>query len=111
MCEKMARDFSKSFYHSKEWMNTREYIMKRDNYLCVNCGKPAEEVHHIIHISPKNIDDPTVTLNPDNLKSLCRDCHFEEHRGEHGAGRKAKENESQFYFDENGIPRVSPRQN
>lgn len=73
----------------------------RDNYLCVKCGKPAEEVHHKIHLSPSNIGDTSITLNPSNLVSLCRDCHFEEHRGDHGSGRK-REEEYPYTFDENG---------
>ena len=98
----MAREFSKAFYNSTEWKKVRETVLMRDRYLCVKCGKPAEEVHHIIHLSPKNIGDVTVTLNMDNLISLCKDCHFEEHRGEHSKGREV--NESYPYeFDENGM--------
>lgn len=106
----MARDFSRLFYKSKEWKQTREYILRRDNYLCVRCGKPAEEVHHIIHLSPSNIDDPSVTMDPNNLRSLCRECHFDEHRGEHGNGRKMKESmgEEKYYFDENGVLQELP---
>lgn len=98
------REFARQFYHSKEWIKTREYILKRDKYLCVMCGNPAQEVHHLEHISPKNIDDPRITMNPDNLVSLCRDCHFNMHKGEHGKGRasKEKEEESEYIFDENG---------
>lgn len=98
----MAREFSKAFYDSKEWQQVREAVLKRDLYLCQHCGKPATEVHHIIHLSPDNIGDISVTMNMDNLVSLCRDCHFEEHRGEHGKGRKARE-ESEYMFDANGM--------
>ena len=98
----MARDFAKSFYNSKEWELTREYILKRDNYLCVNCGKPAEEVHHKKHLSPENINDVSVTMNPKNLVSLCKNCHFEEHRGEHGRGRQVIE-DNPYTFDDNGM--------
>ena len=97
----MARDFAKSFYNSKEWINTRDYVLRRDKYLC-RCGRPATEVHHIIHLSPQNIGDVTITMNPDNLISLCRDCHFEEHKGEHGKGREVKES-NPYIFDENGM--------
>lgn len=97
----MARDFSRSFYKSKEWKQTRDYILKRDNYLCVKCNNPAEEVHHKIHLNPANIDDPRVTMNPDNLISLCKSCHFEAHRGEHSTGRK-KEEEYPYEFNEYG---------
>jgi 5-methylcytosine-specific restriction endonuclease McrA len=52
--------------------------------LCERCLKkglivPGEIVHHKVYISPDNINDPAITLNPDNLELLCRDCHAEEH--------------------------------
>ncbi len=97
----MSRGFAKSFYNSKEWQITRDYILKRDNYLC-RCGKPATEVHHIEHLSPSNIGDVTITMNPKNLISLCRECHFEEHKGEHGKGRMIEE-DNPYEFDENGM--------
>lgn len=101
----MARNFSKSFYNSAEWNMVRNSVLLRDFYLCQNCGKPATEVHHKIHLTPNNINDPSITLNMDNLVSLCRDCHFEEHRGEHGRGREAKENQESYNytFDANGM--------
>lgn len=98
----MAREFSKSFYNSKEWKETRAYVLKRDNYLCVKCGAPAAEVHHKEHLSESNIGDTAITMNPKNLISLCKDCHFAEHKGEHAGGRKAQE-ESEYTFDENGF--------
>lgn len=108
----MAREFSKSFYKSKEWLMTRETVLKRDNYLCVKCGRPAEEVHHIIHLTPKNINDVAITMNPDNLASLCRDCHFKTHeedwqeRCEQGKARVRHNRiteENGTYFDEYGM--------
>lgn len=58
--------------------------MKRDAYVCVDCMKKnkltaAEEVHHITELTPENITDPAITLNPNNLVSLCRECHKERH--------------------------------
>lgn len=79
----------------------RDFVLKRDLFLCVKCGRPAEEVHHVEHIKPENIGDPKITLNPDNLQSLCRDCHFAEHRGEHAKGRE-KADDYPYEFDENG---------
>lgn len=103
----MAREFSKPFYNSKEWKDLRSFILKRDMYLCAKCGKPAEEVHHKIHLSPKNIGDLSVTMNPDNLISLCRDCHFDEHKIDKINGSKAKRKSAydseEYYFDENGM--------
>lgn len=101
----MAQKFSKAFYNSKEWQAVREYCLMRDKYLCVKCGSPAEEVHHKIHLTAANIGDRSITLNPQNLACLCRDCHFEEHRGEHANGLKAKqkEDEYEYTFDSNGF--------
>lgn len=101
----MAREFAKTFYKSKEWEQVREYCLKRDHYMCTTpgCYNPAEEVHHVIHLDAENVNDPKISLNPGNLVSLCRACHFEAHRGEHGQGRKAHEADNNPYrFDENG---------
>lgn len=80
------RPFAESFYKSKAWEKTRRMIMQRDVMLCQDCLKdglitPAEEVHHIVELSPDNINDPNITLNPDNLVSLCRRCHAKRHSG------------------------------
>ncbi len=108
----MARAFAKAFYRSKEWSQVRQYVLIRDKYLCRNCGAPAEEVHHIKHLTPDNIWDASVSLNPDNLVSLCRDCHFAVHKRDiaEGVARSNRERarrrilrEDGTYFDENGM--------
>ena len=96
------RDELGKFYKSKLWNKVRENALRRDNYLCCNCGRPAEVVHHIEHLSLANVNDPNISLNLNNLRSLCADCHFEEHRGEHCRGRINKEN-NPYTFDENGM--------
>ena len=108
----MARDFAKAFYNSKEWETVRQTVLMRDRFLCVECGRPAEEVHHIKHLTAENIGDPFITLNINNLKSLCKNCHFEEHRGEHAKGRESLAMQGeQFAFDENGyLVKVAPVQ-
>lgn len=75
----MAKEYAKRFYRSKEWQSVREYVLMRESYLCKDCMKPAEEVHHIEHITPSNIDDVTITLNPENLVALCYECHKKRH--------------------------------
>jgi len=75
----MARAFAKSFYHSKEWAKVREAALIRDGYICARCGRVADDVHHIIHLTPENIGDPRVTMSLDNLECLCRECHMREH--------------------------------
>ena len=75
------KDFARSFYLSKAWRGTRDYIFKRDMGLCVRCGMPGEIVHHKIHLTPQNINDPAIALSADNLETLCRECHALEHAG------------------------------
>ena len=98
----MARDFAKPFYNSKEWAQVREAVLMHDRYLCAKCGAPAEEVHHKIHLSPKNIGDVSITMNMDNLVSLCRACHFKEHEKDKGKGRQLQE-ANPYTFDDNGM--------
>ena len=105
----MARDFAKVFYHSKEWLKVRKFVLMRDHYKCTRCNSPAEEVHHIIRLSPENIWDTSITLNPSNLISLCKDCHFAEHKTEkeegkcRAQGRTYGDCREGFHFDENGM--------
>lgn len=104
----MAREFSKPFYNSKEWERTRIYCLMRDRYTCQDCGRPAQEVHHKKHLSPENIGDVSVTLNPDNLVSLCRDCHFARHRNDQTAGKRSANVLPEIAFDQNGNAVVIP---
>ena len=73
------RAFAKDFYLSAAWRHKRAYIFKRDMGLCVRCGNPGEIVHHKIHLTPRNINDLSITLGEDNLELLCRECHAIEH--------------------------------
>lgn len=96
----MARPFARRFYHSAKWLTCREYVLKRDHYLCVHCSAPGEEVHHIIWLTPDNINDPNITLNPDNLQTVCRDCHHRLH--ERGKYTRRETTQDGLMFDENG---------
>lgn len=73
--------FAKAFYESAAWRRTRAYILKRDAGLCVRCGAPGCIVHHKTELTPRNIDDPMITLNEDNLETVCRTCHAIIHEG------------------------------
>ena len=80
------QDFAEKFYKSVAWKKCRESYVKRVGGLCERCLArglyvPGVIVHHKRHLTPENINDPTVTLNLDNLELLCRDCHGDQHRG------------------------------
>ena len=90
------------FYKSKPWRSVREVALKRDKYLCQDCGRPAEHVHHIEHLNEVNVNDYDVSLNLENLVCLCHRCHDKRHTGEHANGRRIRE-DNPYTFDENGM--------
>lgn len=78
------KEWAVPFYSSLAWKQLREYVKKRDKYLCVDCLKKgkltsAEEVHHVVTLTPENISDPSISLNEELLVSLCRECHQARH--------------------------------
>lgn len=80
----MSRGRQSEFYKTKLWQNCRDEYLKSVGGLCEKCKAkgeivPAIIVHHKIHLNAQNIDDPSITLNFDNLEALCRKCHGEEH--------------------------------
>jgi len=77
-------DKGQSFYKSKQWVNFREFILSRDNYLCQECLKnkelnPGNLVHHIIPIKI----DYSRRLDEANCITVCNSCHekIHNHRG------------------------------
>lgn len=80
----MAKDFSRAFYKSKQWQRCRSYCWSRDKGLCQDCLKngmivPGVEVHHVVELTPENINDSSISLNPSNLVTLCKSCHEARH--------------------------------
>lgn len=85
----MAKDWAEAFYKSARWKKCREaFIIGRmmiDGGMCQRCGRQLGYiVHHKIHLTPQNIDDPSVSLSLDNLEYVCKDCHDAEHLPGHG---------------------------
>ena len=88
----MSREFAYGLYHSREWAHVREQALRRDHYLCQRClslGRvtPAVIVHHVVHLTPANINDSRIALDLGNLTCLCRDCHAIVHGFDHEATR------------------------
>ena len=83
----IVKEYAKHFYKSKQWHDCRKaFISERtiiDGGLCQRCHeRMGYIVHHKIHITPQNINNPDITLNFDNLEYVCHDCHNKEHFGE-----------------------------
>lgn len=78
----MARDFAKDFYNSKAWKECRAFVISRAFGLCECCHQTTGKiVHHVEWITAENVGDPSVTLNPDNLMYVCKECHERIHAG------------------------------
>lgn len=80
------KEFARAFYFSQAWIRTRNAYVKSVGGLCEDClargiVRAGEIVHHITPLTPENINDTDVTLNPANLRLVCRDCHAIEHGG------------------------------
>ena len=45
------------------------------HYQCEICGGVGEIVHHKDTLTPRNINDPEVSLNYRKLRLVCRKCH------------------------------------
>ena len=79
------KEWAEKFYKSKKWQNVRANVWARDKGLCQRCLKnhiikAGDTVHHIIELTPENITDERISLNMENLETVCRDCHAEIHR-------------------------------
>ena len=82
------------FYRSDTWKIARAIKIANACGVCEECGAIGTEVHHIIHLTPKNVTDPSVATNQENLKLLCNECHNKAH------GRF--EGRREYYFDDEG---------
>lgn len=87
----MAKEFAKAFYKSKRWIKCRDgYIAERmliDGGTCEACGNnPGYILHHKINLTQENINNPDVSLNWNNLKWECKECHDKEDG--HGVANK-----------------------
>lgn len=79
--------FAQAFYNSTAWKHARALKKKQAGGLCERCLArglivPGVHVHHKIRLTPENLNDPSVTLNLDNLELLCEPCHQQEHQRE-----------------------------
>ena len=71
----MARETLAGFYHSAAWKKQRQYILMRDHFKCQMCGAPGKEIHHKVELNEDNVNDSNVSLNENNLITLCHDSH------------------------------------
>ena len=99
--------FAKPFYKSRAWQKVRALVLDRSHGLCERCMErdkltPADVVHHITPLSPENMGDPSITLDPANLMALCHDCHTEVHQQLGVGAMNGSREEPRVRFDSEG---------
>lgn len=71
-----------AFYHSKAWRDL-SYLLRLKSGKCQRCGRVADmkqlHAHHKVLLTPSNVNDTSISLNPDKIEILCNSCHDEEH--------------------------------
>ncbi len=75
----------RDFYRSREWTSLRMMLMAQRGPVCEMCGNLITNStnligHHTEELTPENIHDHNISLNPDKVKLICRDCHDREHQ-------------------------------
>lgn len=79
----MALDPIHAFYCRKDYLTLAQACKIKSNGVCAKCGNVFDinelRPHHIIELTLDNIDDPNITLNPNNIEVLCHNCHNEIH--------------------------------
>jgi hypothetical protein len=73
------------FYCRKEWRDLSYSLKIKAAGKCTRCGETVLDfsqliAHHKEELTEDNVDDPVITLNPDNVEVICFDCHNKEHR-------------------------------
>lgn len=78
-----------AFYKSHKWENfisalRAERTDANGFIICEKCGKPILKAydcigHHITELTDSNVDDVTISLNPENIQLLHFKCHNEVH--------------------------------
>lgn len=73
-----------AFYTSKPWRDLSFALKIKKGGKCERCGETLLDWsmligHHKIPLTESNIDNPNITLNPNNIEIICHKCHDKEH--------------------------------
>lgn len=78
-----------TFYASSKWRNFRlglilERSKEHNGVICEKCRKlivkPIDiHAHHKVELTPENVNDYSISLNPDKIELICHACHDKEH--------------------------------
>lgn len=78
------------FYKSKQWEKfiaalKQERVNDEGFIICAHCGEPIVKKydcigHHIEELTLENVNDYTISLNPDNVELIHFKCHNKAHK-------------------------------
>lgn len=81
----MARySILKNFYTSSRWIKFRLLLINQRGNKCERCGEMIPRSidiigHHKTELTPENVNDYNISLNPNNVELICFDCHNQIH--------------------------------
>lgn len=93
-----------SFYSTDEWKDFRKNIITERGNKCTECGKDILidkqlHVHHIKELTQDNVNDYMVSMNPDNVRIVCHECHNKIHeRFGYGYGNRKRKFDRDVYI-------------
>ncbi|MEN2765669.1 hypothetical protein [Ornithinibacillus xuwenensis] len=75
----------KQFYASDNWINLRLSLINERGNKCARCNEiipRSRDIigHHKIELTPENVHDHSISLNPELIEIICFDCHNKEHK-------------------------------
>ena len=81
----MAQSWAMELYQSKAWHDLRQALILQRGLRCEECGKlvtnPSKLIgDHVQELTPENVHNPLVALNPNNVRLICADCHNKKHK-------------------------------
>jgi hypothetical protein len=74
----------KSFYASEKWQKFRRLIISERGLKCEHCKELVLKsgdltIHHIEELTPENVHDINISLNPANVMVVHHECHNKIH--------------------------------
>lgn len=75
----------KNFYSSRQWNTFRMMLIAERGPICAHCHRIISRSidiigHHNTELTPENVGDYSISLNPEKVELVCRDCHDKEHK-------------------------------